>query len=267
MLKNSLSISKPMKRTIAKILCVSVLVFTLQAYLSGQDNVFRIGFQASPVFSGIRNNNDLIVKNGGNVGLKLGAISDIPWKEHSSFTLGLNFAFHEGGQFLYEVGGNYLPNSDLSDPLLQTGDKPLPDGVKITYNLQYIEIPAGLKFRTEEKGNFTYFLEAPVMTFAFLMRGRGDIETEDYIKEQENIKKDLVVPNVFLGLGAGVEYAMSQNNSLIGGLYFQRGLIDFTKNHGNSAVHNPEGFPVYITEQDDSRATVGNWILFLGILF
>ena len=267
MVKNSLSIFKLMKRTIAKILCVGVLVMTLQSYLSGQNNVFRIGFQASPVFSGIRNNNDLIVKNGGSLGLKLGAISDIPWKEHSSFTLGLNFAFHEGGQFLYEVGGNYLPNSDLSDPLLQTGDKPLPDGVKIRYQLQYLEIPAGLKFRTNEKGNATYFLEAPVITLAFLMRGRGDIETEDYIKEQENIKKDLVVPNIFLGLGAGVEYAMSQNNSLIAGLYFQRGLIDFTQDHGNSAVHNPDIIPTYLTEQDDSRATIGNLILFLGILF
>lgn len=67
----------------------------------------------------------------------------------------------------------------------------------------------------------TYFLEAPVLTFSFLTRGRGDIESEDFLKEQENIKKDLVVPNLFIGLGAGIEYAISQNNSLIGGLYWQ----------------------------------------------
>ena len=256
-----------MKRKMAKIWCVGVLVVTLHSFLLGQDGTFRIGFQASPVFSGIRNNNDLIVKNGGSLGLKLGAMSDIPWKKHTSITLGLNFAFHEGGEFLYEIGGNYLPNSELSDPLLQTGDKPLPDGVKIRYQLQYLELPLGLKFRTEEKGNFTYFLEAPVVTFSFLMRGRGDIETEDYLKEQENIRKDLVVPNLFLGFGAGVEYAISQNNSLVGGLYWQRGIMDFTQDHGNSAVLNSDIIPMYITEQDDSRATVGNLVLCLGILF
>ena len=143
---------------------------------------------------------------------------DIRWKEHTSITLGLNFAFHEGGEFLYEVGGNYLPNSDLSDPLLQTGDKPLPDGVTIRYQLQYLEVPVGLKFRFKEKGNVTYFLEAPVLTFSFLTRGRGDIESEDFLYEQENIKKDLVVPNLFIGFGAGMEYAISQNNSLKGGI-------------------------------------------------
>ncbi len=256
-----------MKRTAAKILCIGLLLVGLQSGLSGQDRSVRIGFQASPVFSGIRNNDDLIVKNGGNLGLKLGAISDIYFRNKLSFTLGLNLGFHQGGEFLYEIGGNYLPDSDLSDPLLQTGDKPLPDGVQIRYQLQYLEFPVGLKIRTEEKGNLTYFFEAPIFTFSFLMRGRGDIETEDYRYEQENIYKDLIAANVFLGLGAGVELAISENNSLIGGLYFQRGLFDVTKDNGWRAVDNPDIIPTYLKQKDDSRATIGNLILCLGILF
>jgi len=256
-----------MKRITAKILCIMCLLVTGCGYLSGQDRPFRIGFQASPVFSGMRNNEDLIVKSGGNLGLKLGAISDIYYKENISLTIGLNLAFHEGGEFLYEVGGNFLPESELSDPLLQTGDKPLPDGVKIRYQVQYLEIPVGLKFRTASNGNMNWFFEAPVLTFSFLTRGRGDIETEDYLYEQENISKDLVVANIFLGLGAGVEYALSKNNSLIGGLYFQRGLFDVTRDHGHFAYPNPDIIPTYITVQEDSRATIGNLILCLGILF
>src|SRR5688572_19648717 len=250
-----------MKRTAAKILCIILMQVGLYAHLAAQDRTFRIGFQASPVFSGMRNRDDLIVKNGGNLGLKLGAISDIYVKDKLSLTLGLNLAFHEGGEFLYEIGGNYLPNSELSDPLLQSGDKPLPDGVKIRYQVQYLEFPVGLKFRTEEKGNITYFFEAPVITFSFVTRGRGDIESADFLYEQENIYKDLIAANVFFGLGAGVEYAISKNNSLIGGLYWQRGLFDVTKDQGWSAVDNPLGFPPYLKEKDDSRATIGNLIL------
>ena len=256
-----------MKRTAAKILCIILMQVGLHAHLTAQDRTFRIGFQASPVFSGMRNKDDLIVKNGGNLGLKLGAISDIYFKNNLSFTLGLNLAFHEGGEFLYEIGGNYLPDSELSDPLLQTGDKPLPDGVKIRYQLQYLEVPVGLKFRTEEKGNITYFFEAPILTFSFLTRGRGDIESEDFLYEQENIYKDLIVANIFFGLGAGVEYAISKNNSLIGGLYWQRGLFDVTKDKGWRAIHNPDIIPTYLKQEDDSRATIGNLILCLGILF
>ena len=256
-----------MKRTVAKILCIILMQVGLHAHLAAQDRTFRIGFQASPVFSGMRNRDDLIVKNGGNLGLKLGAISDIYFKEKLSFTLGVNLAFHEGGEFLYEIGGNYLPLSELSDPLLQSGDKPLPDGVKIRFQTQYLEFPVGLKFRTEEKGNITYFLEAPILTFSFLTRGRGDIESEDFLYEQENIYKDLIAANIFFGLGAGVEYAISKNNSLIGGLYWQRGLFDVTKDKGWRAVDNPDIIPTYLKEKDDSRATIGNLILCLGILF
>lgn len=256
-----------MKRTAAKILCIVCLLAAAQGYLSGQDRTFRIGFQASPVFSGIRTKEDLTVRNGGNVGLKLGVLSDIYYKDNLSLTVGLNLAFHEGGEFQYEVGGNFLPESELSDPLLQTGDKPLPDGVKIRYQLQYLEFPVGLKFRTEAKDNLTWFVEAPVLTFSFLTRGRGDIESEDFLFEQENIKKDLVFANIFLGLGAGIEYAISQNNSLIGGLYFQRGLFDVTRDKGYFAFPNPDIIPTYIKVDEDSRATVGNLTLCLGILF
>jgi hypothetical protein len=251
----------------AKILCIVCFLVTVTGYLSGQDRPFRIGFQASPVFSGMRSKSDIMLKNGGNLGLKLGAISDIAYKENISITAGINFGFHEGGEFIYEVGGNYLPKSELSDPLLQTGDKPLPDGVKIRYQYQYLEFPVGLKFRTASDGNMNWFFEVPVLTFSFLMRGRGDIETEDYFYDQENIYKDMVAANIFLGLGAGVEYAISQNNSLIGGLYFQRGLFDVTRDKGYTAYPNPDIIPTYIKVKEDSRATIGNLILCIGILF
>jgi len=256
-----------MKRTAAKILCIVCLFVVNQGYLTGQDRPFRIGFQASPVFSGMRNKDDLIVKTGGNLGLKLGAISDIYLKNNLSVTLGINLAFHEGGEFQYEVGGNFLPDSELNDPLLQTGDKPLPDGVKIRYQVHYLEFPVGLKFRTEAKENMTWFFEAPVLTFSFLTRARGDIETADYFYEKENIRKDIGFANIFLGLGAGVEYAISQNNSLIGGLYFQRGLFDVTSDKGYFAFPNPDIIPTYFKVDEDSRASIGNLILCLGILF
>jgi hypothetical protein len=236
--------------------------------LLGQDRTVRIGFQTSPMISWINNDDNLIIRNGGNIGLKLGTTADIYFRDNYSFTLGINLAFHEGGEFRYEIGGNYLPKSDLSDPVtLQTGDKPLPDGTKIQYNLQYIEFPIGLKIRSKEFGYIRYFVEAPVFHFAFLTRGRGDIESDQFKFEQENFYKDLSVFNVFWGFGAGLEYSISENNSLVGGLYYQNGLIDFTKDNGHRAVNNPEIVPPYLLQKDDSRATVSNIILKIGILF
>jgi hypothetical protein len=256
-----------MKRKVAKILCVLIVVFGAIPSLTGQDRALRIGFQTSPLISWVSNNNNLIVRNGGSFGLKLGTTADIYFKENYSFTTGINLAFHEGGEFQYEIGGNYLPKSDLSDPLLQTGDKPMPDGTRIRYSLQYVEIPLGLKIRSKEIGYIRYFVEAPVFTFSFLTRGRGTIQTDDSKYEQENIYKDLSVANLFWGVGAGIEYSISENNSLVGGLYYQNGLLDFTRDNGHTAIDNPEVNPPYLLEKDDSRATVNNIVLRIGIIF
>lgn len=251
-----------MKRIQAKILCIAIVVSYLTVpAISQDDRSMRIGFQASPLLSWISNNDNRIVKTEGNIGLKLGTTADIYFKDNYSFTLGINLAFHEGGEFRYELPGSYLPKSDLTRPDLQTGTRPMDAGTKIKYNLQYVEFPLGLKIRSKEIGYIRYFVEAPVFTFSFLTRGRGDIETPSLKLERENIYKDLQVFNIFWGLGAGLEYSISENNSLIGGLYFQNGLIDFTRDQGHIEVE-----PL-TTEPEDSRATVNNIILRLGILF
>lgn len=257
-----------MKRIITKILCASIVLLLTGNTISAQDRPMRIGFQASPVLSWISNNDKQIMSNGGNLGFKLGTTADIYFRDNYSFTFGIGLGFHEGGEFRYETGGNFLPKSDLSEPLiLQTGDKPLPDGTKIQYNLQYVEFPVGLKIRSKEMGYIRYFVEAPIFTFGFLTRGRGDIESDDFVYEKENIYKDLNVFNFFWGLGAGLEYAISENNALIVGVYYQNGLIDFTKDNGHIAKPNPDVIPEYILEKEDSKASVNNLILKVGILF
>jgi hypothetical protein len=143
----------------------------------------------------------------------------------------------------------------------------MPDGTRIRYNLQYVEVPLGLKIRSKEIGYIRYFVEAPLFNFAFLTRGRGTIETDDEKYEQENIYKDLTVVNFFWGVGAGIEYSISENNALTGGLYFQNGLLDFTRDNGHRAIDNPEVNPPYLLQEDDSRATVSNIVLKLGIIF
>ncbi|MDQ3016788.1 MAG: PorT family protein [Bacteroidota bacterium] len=255
-----------MKRNDAKILCVIIGLITFHTAVFGQERL-RIGFSTSPMISWIANNDNTIVRTGGNLGLKLGTSADIYFRDNYSITTGINLGFHEGGTLRYETGGNFLPKSDLSDEILKTGDKPLPDGVKITYSLQYVEIPFALKITSKDMGYLKYFIEAPMFSLGFLTRGRGDIETPNQTYEQENIYKDLAVFNVFWGFGAGMEYSISENNSLIGGLYFQNGLLDVIDNKGHTANNNPDLIPEYILEKEDSRASVSNLILRIGILF
>ncbi len=263
-----MSVESTMKRNATKILCAVILMMGATIDTFGQDRTIRIGFQTSPMLSWITNNDpNLIVRTGGNFGFKLGTTADIFFHENYSISTGINLSFHQGGTFRYEIGGNYLPKSDLHDEILQTGPKPLPDGTKITYSLQYLEIPIGLKIHSKEIGYVRYFVEAPTFSLAFLTRARGIIETTDDRYEQENIYKDMSVLNIFWGVGAGLEYSISENNALTAGIYFQNGLLDFIDDNGHTAFDNPEIVPPYKEEKEDSRATVNNLVLRVGILF
>jgi hypothetical protein len=111
-----------------------------------------------------------------------------------------------------------------------------------------------------------------VFHFDFLTRGRANIETNVMNYDHENIYKDLSVVNIFWGFGAGIEYSISENNALVGGLYYQNGLLDFTRDNGQRAIANPNEDPNdpndnYLKQKDDSRAVVNNLVLRLGIIF
>ena len=97
--------------------------------------------------------------------------------------------------------------------------------------------------------------------------GHNSSITNPYLYDQENIYKDLTVVNLFWGFGAGIEYSISENNALVAGVYYQNGLLDFTKDNGHRAIPNPDVNPPFLLQQDDSRAVVNNLILRLGIIF
>lgn len=235
--------------------------------LNAQD-VFRIGFQASPVFNWVSNNDNEIVSTGGSLGMRLGAVADFKLTELISVTGGVNLAFHQGGSFRYTTGGNFLPNSALSDETLQTGVKPLGDNTKIGYKMQYLEIPLGLKFNFQSQSNLHFYGVAPMITIAAATRARGKVTTDEMIYEGENIVKDVNRRNLFLGLGGGIEYELGRSTSFFAGILYQKGMIDFTRNKGHFARRHPNyPLPEYIEDIEDSFAALHNLTIQIGLLF
>lgn len=256
------------------ILCALVMLVGIQQ-LHGQIEDFRLGVQLSPTFSWMRTNNNLINGNGTNLGIQLGLMGDIAFSEHFSLDIGLALAFNKGGTLRHDIGGNLLPKSELSDHLFNTGTKPLPDDVDIKYNLQFLEIPISMRFRTKEFGYIKYFVEAPVFTWGLRTQARGDIDGVGITKlERENISKDVAGFHFSWGIGAGVEYSISLNNSLIFGLYYNSTLSDITKNDGiTQRTLDDRGTPndfrddLVNSSTEDSKGSISGLSIRLGILF
>lgn len=112
----------------------------------GQADQSSFGFIVSPTLGWMNNNDNLINSNGVRLGMKLGGIGEYYASDWLIIYGGATFSLSQGGTLLHKFGGDLLPDSKLSDPQINSGQKPLPDDVEIKYSLQLFEVPVGLRY-------------------------------------------------------------------------------------------------------------------------
>jgi opacity protein-like surface antigen len=231
-----------------KIVAIAAFFTLLYSTASAQDTDLRLGFQISPAFSSMGTDDNKINPNGTNLGLKMGARGEVYFRENYAFLVGLGFAFNTGGTLLHEQNFEPIwPNNPDLPPNANWGGN-----VNLKYGIQYVEIPFGLKFRTNEMGYFRYFAEVPVITLGFKSQARGAFKNSGINEEKIDIKKDVNGLALSWGLTGGVEYSISGSTSLVGGVGFQRVFTDVTKDHGSGV---------------NSKAHITNIIIHLGVMF
>ena len=230
--------------------------------LSAQ-SAFRFGFQLSPNFTWMANNERDINGNGTNLGLKVGVVGEkfLSAQDNYLLTFGIGFAFNQGGTLRHDIGGDFWPNSlEETDPLRNFPDG-FPDGVNLKYGIQYIELPIGLKMRTQEFGYLRYYIE-PAFTLGIATQARGAVNGAGGISTEDiDIKKDVGFFNLSLGIGAGVEYSIGENLALIGGLAFQSGFTDVSSDDGTQKAAGQAPVP------EDSKAKINSLTIRIGVMF
>lgn len=234
------------------------ILFILFGIIVAKAQDFKVGIQLSPSWSWMKTDETHINPNGSLLGLKLGAVGEYYFRENYSITTGLGFAFNSGGKLLYDYGGRIWTRTEL-DPGLDT----LPAGSNFKYSVQYVEIPFGLKMKTREFGYVRYFAEIPIITLGFKSQARGTIQATG-IEETEklNIKKEVNSLAVSWGVGAGLEYSISQNTALVGGIYYSQTFTDVTDDNG-TLFNTNRGTEV----ANDSKGTIQSITLRLGVMF
>ena len=208
---------------------VSIAAFFAACYFTAaaQDANLRMGFQLSPTFSLLTTDENVINTDGTNLGLKMGARSEIYFRENYAFLVGLGFAFNSGGSLRYDISGDTWQRSELPAGVLS----PFPAGTNLKYSIQYVEIPFGIKLKTKEYGYIRYFVEAPVITLGFRSQARGSIQYTGLKEENIDIKREVSSMALSWGMGGGIEYSVSGNTALIAGLGFQRLFTDVSKDY------------------------------------
>lgn len=220
---------------------------------------FQFGFQLSPTFSTMNTNDNLINSDGTNLGLKLGLISEIGIGENYAITTGLGFHFNAGGTLFYE---DRYDRVDIWNDTDIVADTSFAGGTSFKYNLQFVEIPFGLTLRTREFGYLRYYFQ-PLVTLGFSTQSRGNVKNVGFVDEDEDfdIGSEVNALNLSWGIGAGVEYLISEETFLIGGLAFQSGFADLTRDRNTTLTRDGN------ESRDDSRGKINSIVLRLGIMF
>lgn len=270
-------------------LLTAFLAFVVSAQAQKE---FKFGVYVEPSVSFFASNDKDVEPDGSNLGFTIGLLGEYYFGNSDNYALimGGNFSLGRGGTLLYEDGGRLFPDSELdaeSYVSTSTGNVGtngegllLTPGTKVKYSLNYLEIPVGLKLRTNELGEsyMRAFFQLPVLTIGIPVSARASIESPNatgfvsstgeevyYTPEKvkgENVYKDIFPLQIQLGAGAGVEYAPNEDGGLLltAGLFYNYGFLD--------AVGTNELFDLTATpETNKARTGFHNIGLRLGIVF
>jgi len=197
-----------------------ILVFCiiLGAILSLQaQSPVKFNVQVSPQFAWFNSDDNAVNPNGSIFHMQVGLQMDYFFAENYAFTVGVG---------INNLGGN-LQYSDSTE-FSSKGDILLVEpGQSVKMNLQYIDIPVGLKLKTEELGYATFFLQ---LGFNPMININAKASTNDGAMDKEDIRESIHLFCLGYHAGLGVEYQLGGSTSLVGGLRWSAGLTDVTDN-------------------------------------
>jgi len=143
------------------------------------------------------------------------------------------------------TAGGELHYDDVITVKVHGDDKTLPEGSIVTYKLQYINIPLGLKLKTNPIGYKTFYAHLGLMG-GINIKATGDSNVD--ILSNENISEDIKLFKMGYFIGGGLEYSLGGSSAIIVGVSYTNGFTD-------------------ITNREKNKATLSNVALRIGILF
>ncbi len=214
-----------------KILLVALaMVLTINCLQAQDDRPVRLAFAIQPASSWIVPKGDILENDGSRFGFSYGILTDFMIAGNA------NYAFSTG--ILINSQGGVLTNSRYHDGETTSPDPSDNPDVLIKefaeatekYSIKYLDIPLTLKLKTNEIGYLTYYGQFG-LDLSFNLSARKDVDYKfpDLAPESINsddVNKEINAIRAALQVGAGVEYNISGETYLVGGIVWNNGLTN-----------------------------------------
>lgn len=190
-----------------------LLLSLLPAFVYSQNLKFTV--VGEPCISWMSANKEDITRDGAILGLNAGMLLDVYFAPNYALSTGLTIS---------NIGGKLSYPNDLIYRL-DTGRDTIPKFSTVTYRLQYISIPIGLKFKTNEIGYMTYTANLGLNPMINIRSRATDVSKT---LEKSNISEEIRFFNLNYFIMLGIEYSLGGSTSLTGGLGYSAGIVDVT---------------------------------------
>ena len=156
---------------------------------------------------------------------------------HLDYFFEPHFAFSTGVIWTL-TGGNMIYSKSVPMSFI-TGLYTLPPGAQLTYRLQFVEIPLGLKLVSREIGYSTFFSDFGINP---MWRNKATGDTSDGMNEKNPIFKEVSRYNVGYHVELGICYSLGNKTSIVVSGFYKNTFLDFTtdymdKPHDNSRIN------------------------------
>ena len=210
-----------------------IILISTPLFLKAQG--LRFSVVADPQFSWMVPDVKDVKSFGAIVGINAGIGMDYYFAENYAFSSGISIN-NTGGKLQY---------SDSIPFIINTGRIYVPAENTVTYNLQYINVPLGLKFKTNEIGYITYFANMGVTPMISIRERASDAAGTI---EKDNVDEDISPLNMNYFINMGIQYSLGGSSALIGGLGYSSGFMD-------------------VTTRSTDKITISTFTIKFGILF
>ena len=187
--------------------------------LDGQGKM-KFSVHVDPQFAWFSTDDDSISQDGSIFHMQAGLQMENYFQENYAFYIGFGIN-NLGGNLYYLRSEDYISNND--DTIT------IDAGQSVKMNLQYLDIPLGLKLKTEELGYATFFLQAG---FNPMFNINARLTTSDGALDKKNFQESVLVFYLGYHVGAGAEYRLGGSTTAIAGVRWSSGLTNVTEKDG-----------------------------------
>lgn len=198
------------------VLFMITLVPCLSSAQSGGMERISFGLHFDPVISWFGADIRQTQNDGARPGFNLGMTFDKYFGDNYAFSTGIN---------IISAGGR-LTSIDTTVMEFANFDVAVLPGNPVIYKIQYLSIPFGLKFKTNEIGYVSYFANVGLDP-KFVIGGKTDIPSLEITGEKAT--GELRFFNMSWHLTAGIEYSLGGTTALVAGLNFENNFLDITR--------------------------------------